>query len=247
MKTLIYSVVIIFFVQFQGIAQNTTQYNTIQLASFNDGSAVLGADSQKLTSINVRTSRSLEGSPFYNDDWLPGIVLINNNLKSNRVQLRYDPYRNLVFFKEGDQFMALNNKFVTGFIIDKDNKKKFFKNGFESDKNEISPYTFLRVLHDGKTKLVVHHRTYIRKSHTNAFASGTVSDEFRHKEDYYLQTSKTENLKEIRLKKKDLFKHIDKKYHDRLESYAEKNDLDFGEEKGMSNILGYYEQLLTKK
>jgi|GEM_PF-443680 hypothetical protein len=250
MKIIIYTALVLLFIQAQAFSQDTGGYGSVQLTSFANGSAVIGLDGNSTVSTldRIRTSRNLEGTPFYNEDWKPGIVLINNDLKSGEVMLKYNPYQNLVFFKEkkAENVLALNNEFVTGFILNKDSGKAFFKNGFNAKDNDINRYTFFRVLHDGSVKLLVHHRTYVRKSQTNAFASGTISNEFRHKEDYYIQPAEGKNLQEISLKKKDLFDHIDEKYHNQLENYADKNDLDFDEEKGMSNILGYYEQLITK-
>ncbi len=225
------------------IAQDEIQYRkeiTVNLSNTASAGQLSGVSSplQKVT-------RQVDGSPYYHDEWTTGIALLPNNMKSKGVQMMYSTYGNEVFYRENGKLMKLDNRRVEGFALNVDEGWVVFKNGFNPDMKNLDRLTFFRMIHDGKTKLLAHHRTYTRKNPRPAIATGRVSQEFRHRTEYYLQTEDGE-FQETHRSKRDVLRKLKKQYRDRVEEYADENDLNFGEEKELAKILAYYDSLIDE-
>lgn len=198
-----------------------------------------------LTSQLQDVSREIEGSPYYHEDWTTGIALLPDNMKSKGVQMMYSTYNNRVYYKEGDGLLMLDNRRVEGFALNVDDKWVLFKNGYNSGIDDTNRETYFRVVHDGLTKVLVHHRTFVRQSQKPAIATGRVSQEFRHDDNYYIVT-RDGSFHEVKQKERRILRELPKKYRDPLKEFADQNDLDFGEDTDLSKIMSHYDQLVRQ-
>lgn len=199
-----------------------------------------------LSSPIQNVTRNIDGSPYYYDEWATGIALLSDNLKSKGVQMKYSTFNNRVYYKGEEGFLMLDNNRVEGFALNIDDDWILFKNGYKTGIRDLDTQTFFRIIHDGPTKIIVHHRTFTRKSHKPAIATGKVSQEFRHSEDYYLQTEDGKFHK-IKKKERHILGKLNKKFRNQVKDYTKKNNLSFKEDKDLAKVLGYYDKLISEE
>lgn len=199
-----------------------------------------------LSSQIQEVTRNIDGSPFYHDEWTTGIALLPDSLKSKGVQMMYSSYQNRVYYKEGDGMLMLDNSRVEGFALNIDDNWVLFKNGYDSGISDTDRNTYFRVVHDGITKILVHHRTFTRRSQKPAIATGRVSQEFRHSEDYYL-VKEDGNFHKVRLKERRFLRELPNQYKDEVKDFANENDLDFGNDKDLAKIMSHYDELVQQE
>lgn len=191
-------------------------------------------------------TRNIDGSPFYHDDWVTGIALLPDNMKSKGVQMMYSTYQNRVYYKEGDGMLMLDNSRVEGFALNVDDNWVLFKNGYNSGISDTDRNTYFRVVHDGITKILVHHRTFTRQSQKPAIATGRTSQEFRHSEDYYL-VKEDGTFQEVSLRERRFLRELQKPYRDSIKDFANENDLDFRNDRDLAKIMSRYDELIQKE
>lgn len=197
-----------------------------------------GAKMVKTTGPN----ETIEGTPYFNSEWTKGQVHLRTDSKEDDILLRYNAHANELEFKRGDKVLVAIPRMVTAFsLLNEDNEKVFFKNGFRSQDHDIHPGLFLRVIHDGKVKLVAKHKTDFQKAHSVNPLTGKKTSHFIPKKDYYLITEDG-TFHDIKLKRKHVVRALNKNKGE-LEKFARQNDLDFGEEKDLDKILAYYNSL----
>lgn len=191
-------------------------------------------------------TRSIEGTPFYHDEWTTGIALLPDNMKSRGVQMKFSTYQNRVYYKESDKVMMLDNRRVEGFALNVDQKWVIFKNGYNSGISDTDRNTYFRVVHDGLTKILVHHRTFTRESQKPAIATGRVSQEFRHSEEYYL-VREDGSFQEVSTRERRFLRELPKKFRDQVKDFANENDLDFRDDQDLGKIMSHYDELLRQE
>lgn len=209
--------------------------------SFNDGELeMISQDLGRDFLLESRT-RNIKGDPYLNEDFLPGVIRINEGLKTGELLVRYNTEKNIVEFKKGDGYYGLNPARIHGFTIYGTPNNIVFKNGFQSEDHDISRATLLRMIYDGKTKLVAHHTTSLQKD-IATYGSGVQQDEYIDDVDFYIITPSGE-FRETKLRRKDILRDLDRNLRDKVESYAENQGLDFEKEADLAKILKHYDQL----
>ena len=180
----------------------------------------------------------IEGSPFYNEDWQPGYVMINENSTSNTVELKYSTYTNeLLFVENGKQAMALPANKFQGFVLTGGDKKVMFKNGYSSNKHKISSDQLMRVIYEGDIQLLAKEYTKLHRSE-DPFTKEKEYTFFSEK-DYYLRDA-SGSFHKVKLND-DIIDKIGAN-KDELKQFADSNDLDFGDEDDLAKILAHYEK-----
>lgn len=197
-----------------------------------------GSKMVKTTSPNEK----IEGTPYFNPNWTKGSVHLRSNSKADEVLLRFNTNTNELEFKKDDEILIAIPRVVTAFnLLNQDDEKTYFKSGFKSPEHDIYPGLFLRIIHDGKIKLVAHHDTEFMRAHSVNPLTGKKVSRYISKKDYYL-ISEDGKFHDIKLKRKHILRAVGEK-KDLLRSFAKTNDLDFGEENDVAEILSYYESL----
>lgn len=191
-------------------------------------------------------NETIEGSPYFNSEWTKGWVDLRSQGKTDKLPLRYNAHSNELEFKKDGKVLAVIPRYVNAFALrNEDNQEVIFKKGFEAREHDIHPGLFLRMVHDGNTKLVVKHKTHFQKAHSIDPLTGKRTSRFISKKDYYLITENGE-FHDVKLKRKHLLRALDN-HQNELKKYARDNDLDFGEEKDLKNIMSYYDELISKE
>lgn len=186
-----------------------------------------------------RPNVDIEGSPFYNEEWITGHVQINEETRSGPVKLRYSSYTNEVLFRENGKVMALPPNALTGFTLIDGDRRIEFRNGFQSNRHDVSSDRLMRIIHDGDVKLIAKEYTYLHKD-KDPF-TGRMEYDFLPKTDFFLITADGTYHK-VDLKEKDILKALGN-HKEQLRQYAEANDFDFDDESDLSRLLARYEEI----
>ncbi|MGK7368969.1 MAG: hypothetical protein ACNS64_02040 [Candidatus Halalkalibacterium sp. M3_1C_030] len=197
-----------------------------------------GAKMVKTTAPN----EIIEGTPYFNPEWTKGRAQLRSNNKTKEILLRYNANSNELEFKKDDKILIAIPRMVISFtLLNEENEKVSFKSGFKSQEHDIYPGLFLRVIHDGKVKLVVHHKTEFMKAHSINPLTGKKVSKYIPKSDHFLITEDGK-YHDIKLKRKHILRALNQN-EDELKNFAKSNDLDFGNENDLAKILAYYESL----
>ncbi|MDZ7691847.1 MAG: hypothetical protein U5K69_12090 [Balneolaceae bacterium] len=196
--------------------------------------------------IPIEPTPSLEGTRYYIDEWLPGAIVLIDNVATREYDLKMDAFNNQVHFQTEEGVFALSSKNIRSFYLNDEEGKIFFKNGFTYPRADIEPSTFMRVIYNGDLKLLAHHTADVRESRSKIVAtSGRVTGKFIQRTDYYIQMPDDQMHKLRKLKKKHVLRVLDE-FSNEAEEYAQKNDLEFDDEEDLASIFSYYEQLMYR-
>ena len=244
LKAFLLSLILCLAIYAPAIAQDELDYRKQTTVDLNNNLAVgLSSISNRMQEV----TRGIGSTPYFDEDWSTGIALLPNSLKTKHVPMLFDMYQGRVYYKDGDNMLMLDNNRIEGFALKQDEQWIIFKKGYNSNISDLNTQTFFRVVHEGKTKILVHHHAYVRDSHKPTIATGsTTSKEFRSRDDYYLQTEDGK-FYDVKNKEKRIVRKLERKFRDQVRDYADKNDLEFDEDKDLAKIMTYYDELISQK
>jgi hypothetical protein len=191
--------------------------------------------------VATKSSNDVEGTPYYNEEWLKGYVLLESGKKSETVNLKYNSYTNELLFKKDGNLLAVLPNIMKGFVLVNGSRQTVFRNGFKSEDNDILPTHNLRIIHEGRVELVAKHdvRQHTRR---DVLGGGNQVIKYLPKKDYYLITAGGK-FHDIKLKEKDILKALNS-HQKQLKNYAKKKSLSFKNENDLRSILLEYDNLL---
>jgi len=191
--------------------------------------------------VPTKSAKEVIGSPYLTDKFLKGRLIINKNSVTRPIYLRYNTYKNDIEFLRNKKIMITDPKKIQGFkIFTKEDGDIVFENGFNTKVNDISKKTFLRVIHDGKTKLLAHHySTYLEDM--ASYGTATKKDRYQSSVRYYLVTNDGK-FRKVKFSKKDILEALPD-HKSEVESYADSQNLSFDDEADIAKILSYYDGL----
>jgi hypothetical protein len=174
------------------------------------------------------------GSPFENDEFLIGNVMLNNDDEYENVPLKYNIYNDELYFKNAKDEMLLS------FVI----PVKWFKlagqtylNGFP----EIDNYTrnsFYGLLAGNKIKLLF--KAYKTISETRPYNSPNVEKRFERYKDYFIL--KEDKMYRFKPTKKALLNLFDSE-GPRIEEYIKKEKINFRNDEDLIKIFDFINSL----
>lgn len=189
--------------------------------------------------------RTTEGSPYYNESWKKGYFIKHNDRITADYPMRFNIFKNQLEFKfdENTPYIA-SKKPIKGFVLTPNNEPEImFKKGFDIPDSDITGNTFLQVLYDGRTKLLVYHSSQFYKGHTKDMFTGKKTDKYVHKTDYFLTNSEG-NLVQVKLKEKDILKKLGERAN-QLKSFINRNDLNLKNEEDVVTLLTEFDRMLA--
>lgn len=198
------------------------------------------------TGLNyTQFNRRVKGTPYLNKDWKRGHVILKDDTRSEQVLLRLNTYKPAVEFSRGvdETIYVIPPDNLKGMVIYSDFGDILFRNGYSAEEEDITPSTMLRVIHEGKTKLLAHHKTVLQED-IPTYGVASQVDEFIVSDSYYLVTPDG-TFNEIRLRKRDIMRQLGE-HADAVERYSRQNNLDFGEETEAAVLLQYYDSLIAE-
>lgn len=190
---------------------------------------------------HTRQSREVRGTPYLNKDWLQGHLVMDNSVQSEQLMLRLNTYEQEVEFIRDEQVLVIPPQNLNAVVIYNEFGDIRFENGFQSEADDIGPNTLLRVLHDGKTKLLVHHVTVLQEDMASYGTANQLDEYIKNQNYYFVDTEGT--FHEVRLRGRDILGQMGD-YADKVEEYADSNDLSFDEESEAVILMQYYDKLL---
>jgi len=191
---------------------------------------------------------SVDGSPYYLNDWTSGSIRDKSGRLSENLMVRYDCYRDEVqFLKEGRNLVvepALVSEFFI-FVLDDGTKKvekRIFKNGFTIE--GCTKLNYLQVLYEGKIQFVKRVKVDYIEETVNNFGTNEIVKKFVRTEAEYLILNGSAN--KISKGRKDIlsyFKNISKE----VNSYIKENKLSFKDDAELAIILKKIDELTTQQ
>lgn len=187
-------------------------------------------------------SRDVKGDPYFNSDWLKGKVQITEKATTEDLLLRYNVADNILEFTRGKKVYLMNSGKIKGFTLYGQPENIVFKNGFKSEEHEIKPATFVRVIYSGDVKMIANHNCSLKKN-LPTYGSANIKDEYVDDTGYFI-INESGNFHEIKkLKEKHILRALNKDLRKEVENFADRQNLDFGNDQDLDEILAHYDQL----
>lgn len=179
----------------------------------------------------------VKGSSFLFDNWLTGMVMLNNHAVYKNVQLKFDVSKNEFVFNRNDSSFILGPEAVEIRLYQKHGDSLVFKNGFAIN-NSIPPAKYLQVFTEGKLTFLKFFQKNIEEY--SEYGDATKYKRFTDMYDYYIY--KDGKATGIHLNKKELQFLLNDKW-DRVSQYLSQNSLSGKDEKSFAAAIRYYNSL----
>ena len=172
--------------------------------------------------------KNIKGSQF-TDDWTKGSITLSANTFDN-LQMRYNGFTDDIWIKREDQNLIISKQYVRFFTTERDQEKikyinynsAFYRELFASDS-----LTFL-----AKDKIFL-----IEGEASTGYNSGSTSDEFKLKTQYYILRPSRDKLEEIKLRKKNLDQFTSGKRKKYIKNQLGEDNLKINSEEGMVRMF----------
>jgi hypothetical protein len=188
--------------------------------------------------MNAKFTKLVEGSPYFKDDWMKGMVMINGGQEFAGVYFKLDLYDNEVHFKNqsGAELVATTTiKKLT--LFDSANQEVYnFINGlFIIANNKLTGW--YQILADGKVSLFKQYKKQLRED--RPYGSATFEQSIFTSSFYFVLVNG--DFKEVK-KLKDLLGILsDKK--DLVSQYIKTNNLSGKTDEDFVNVINYFNGL----
>ena len=193
----------------------------------------------------INSNREIEGSPYFNENWEPGYFIKTNGKGTKKYPMRLNIYKNQLEFKfDENTIYVASPKPIKGFVLNAYNGSDLlFMKGFDIPNSDVSQKTFLEVLHDGKTKLLVHHSCKFNEGHSKDMFTGKFTDRYVSTSNYYLMNA-TGQFEQVKLREKDILKTLESR-GDELKAFIDQKDLNLKKEEDVITFLVEYDRRLS--
>ena len=194
----------------------------------------------------INSNREIEGSPYFNENWEPGYFIKTNGKATKMYPMRLNIYKNQLEFKfDENTIYVASPKPIKGFVqTAKNGSDILFMKGFDISNGDVSQKTFLQVLHNGKTKLLLHHSCRFNEGHSKDMFTGKFTDRYVSTSNYYLMNVKGQ-FEQVKLKEKDILKTLESR-GDELKAFIDQKDLNLKKEEDVITFLVEYDSRLPK-
>ncbi len=191
--------------------------------------------------IDLNRFPDVKGSPYLNDTWQNGIILIE---KVNRIELnkiKFNCFQNQIEYEEDGKVYTPLKKY-TEFIINEvgennQTKKRIFRNEFVSEQEFL---TYFKVLFDGETKLLQKYAVRIEE-YAEPLSLNKIK-RFNKIPQLYVYKSNNQSLIKIKKDKKTILRTFENK-SEQVAKYISSNALNLKNEEDIIKICSYYDTL----
>jgi hypothetical protein len=209
-----------------------TQDNAPPIGIATELSTVIsGGKSQFVRPFDNRFNDATKGSPFLQDVWLPGtLMLFDSSNTGDSLRFKFDTYHNEIWvIKNAYDSVILYSTYIRALDMwEPDGKRWKFKK-YEID-NSTSPVKFYQAVYEGKSYTLVkdEHKLLVKANFVErgVYTTGLPYDRFEGSAtDYYLRVAPDQPFEKISLKKKVLIEKASGKKANALESYCKKEKI----------------------
>ena len=152
------------------------------LLPFLSNSQVFISDNVTGNIYREAADKSVEGSPFFIDDWSKGVIYMKDGSKADKFLLKLDALRNELIFLHDGQILSVVNPVKEFVLMPSETKQLLFRCGYPTFER-YDENSFYQVLQDGPTSLLKMNRKSIKES--TAFNQG-LKKEYILNETYYI-------------------------------------------------------------
>lgn len=186
-----------------------------------------------ISTTNPNTT--IDGSPYYNENWKSGMLILENKQEIPVDQLNYNVFENSLTYKEKnreyllstsievDKFSIGNDAFV---YIETGNHKEIYQ-----------------LLSDGPLKLLKKYYCKILMGTESKGVIAATNDKYMVNDDYYFQFGQ-DQPEPFKTKKRDVFDLMEKQ-EDQVKDYMSKMNLNINKEPDLVQLFDYYNQLTS--
>ena len=194
---------------------------------YNDGSFVNEKDAD------------VRGSPFFDDDWMNGSVLLVTKEKIDSVLLKYNLYSDQLQVKVDEKVYGFSIDVLEFLLPDPLTADVFlFRSGFIAVPG-MSEKSFYRVLYDGKTKLLLKYKKLIGSEMTST--PGVKARVFEDQKSYFILTA-SGKMEKIRKKNREILDLLEGKKEE-LKKMINSKKMRMDNDEEIINLLEYYDSL----
>ena len=191
--------------------------------------------------IDLNRFPDVKGSPYLNDAWQNGSILIEKVHKIEIKKIKFNCFQNQLEYEEDGKVYTPLKRYTEFIINDLDennnSKKRIFRNEFISDQ-EFK--TYFEVLFDGETKLLQKYAVRIEE-YAEPLSLNKIK-RFNKIPQLYIYKSKNQSLIKIKKDKKTILNAFDNK-SEQIAKYISSNDLIMKNEEDIVKICAYYDTL----
>jgi hypothetical protein len=197
--------------------------------------------------IYDRAGKSIKGSPYWRDSWLPGQIVWLNGSVTNGVPVKIMTYKQTDLCTKqpnGDSVVVAVGKLKAIRLFDPETKDSVVFKKIRHTENVTGE--LMRVIYDGSFAITARHiNTLQNNSSASNSDAGYEFEEYVKKVEYFLYESKKALLTKIKLGKKAILK-IMPGNEEALAAYVEDNKLNLDKEKDVARFAAYYDSLQKK-
>ncbi len=197
--------------------------------------------------IYDRAGKTIKGSPYWRDSWLPGQIVWLNGSVTNGIPVKIMTYKQTDLCTKqpnGDSVVVAVGKLKAIRLFDPETKDSVVFKKIRHTENVTGE--LMRVIYDGSFAITARHiNTLQNNSSASNSDAGYEFEEYVKKVEYFLYESKKALLTKIKLGKKAILK-IMPGNEEALAAYVEDNKLNLDKEKDVARFAAYYDSLQKK-
>jgi hypothetical protein len=174
------------------------------------------------------------GTPFLNENWVSGTIVLQNGLIYKDILLKYSEYDDELFFKNlKDNSMMSFVQPVKSFEL----LGKKYENGLPAIDN-FTQQSFYELITDGKVKLLF--KTYKTILESKPYNSATTEKKFQDYKAYYIL--RDDKINRFKPSKKDVLETFKDKNLE-IDAFIKREKVDFKNNADLDKVFKYYNAL----
>jgi hypothetical protein len=189
--------------------------------------------------VPIRRAVNTEGTPFLNEEFSEGNIVLINGRQAQSIPLRYNSHEQNVEFEVDGNAYILDGDEIESFELSADGKTYTFKKGFEA--RRLSKDDFVQVLADGQITFFAHHNTSFQQG-VASYGTATRQDRYVSNSTYFIAAGDDSPDRLRNLRERTIMRYINN-FEDRVSRYARENRIDFSNPDDIANLLEYYNSL----
>jgi len=188
-----------------------------------------------------KSNENIIGSPYLNDDYKKGYMIVDDTLKISGLEFRYNIYKEEMEIHYNNEYKAIYKPERVNYVVFH-NDTFIYSDYIHNDEMKKG---YLKVITQGKLSLLKKYMcVLLEPNYNNAMSAGIKNYRYSKKE-YYVLKKDNNKEKAITFKpgKKQLYKLLPEK-KEQLKSYIKKNKIHIKQESGLINLVEYYNTLI---
>lgn len=188
--------------------------------------------------LSESTYSNVSGTIYLYADWVKGTVEQGNKISYKDVELKYNTYKDELFFKNPKDGSMLSFVLpVTSFSLAINGKIEIYRNGFPAIDN-FNTNSFYQVIFDGGIKLLF--KSFKTLIEVKPYNSTTTEKKFIDNSVYYVL--KDNVMTKFKPTRKDFLELFNSKSNE-IDAFIKKEKIDFKQNQDLAKVFVYYNTL----